>query len=147
MDIRRRKPSYQRYSNIWYWRMGTYSKRFLTRLGMFQILLVLSNQQLTEDIRLKACRLLGIQHIEVYNGFKGGIDEIRAVMFKCIIDFQEWNKNKETGLKSDAWYNNVLIDRRFGLIYKKDSFVSSNKQSFLYYIRKSILQYMMRYFT
>ena len=147
MDIRRRKPSYQRYSNIWYWRMGAYSKRFLTRLGMFQILLVSSNQQLTEDIRLKACRLLGIQRIEVYNGFKGGIDEIRAVMFKCIIDFQEWNKNKETGLKSDAWYNNVLIDRRFGLIYKKDSFVSSNKQSFLYYIRKSILQYMMRYFT
>ena len=40
---------------------------------------------------------------------------------------------------SDLWYNNVLIDRRFGLIYKKDSFVSSNKQSFLYYIRKSIL--------
>ena len=147
MDIRRRQPSYQRYSNIWYWRMGPYSKRFLTRLGMFQILLVLSNQQLTEDIRLKACRLLGIQHIEVYNGFKGGIDEIRAVMFKCIIDFQEWNKNKETGLKSDAWYNNVLIDRRFGLIYKKDSFVSSNKQYFLYYIGKSILQYMMRYFT
>ena len=34
---------------------------------------------MTEDIRLKACRLLGIQRIEEYNGFKGGYEEINAV--------------------------------------------------------------------
>ncbi|KNB46241.1 hypothetical protein JH06_0548 [Blastocystis sp. subtype 4] len=35
----------------------------------------------TEDIRLKACRLFGIQHIETYQGFKGGKEEIQRVEF------------------------------------------------------------------
>ena len=38
--------------------------------------------QVTEDIRLKACRLFGIQHIETYQGFKGGKDAIQRVLFE-----------------------------------------------------------------
>ena len=34
---------------------------------------------MTEDIRLKACRLFGIQNIELYNGFKGDKDDIQRV--------------------------------------------------------------------
>ena len=35
---------------------------------------------MAEDIRLKACRLLGIQRIEEFNGFKGGYEAIRVVV-------------------------------------------------------------------
>ncbi|CBK24541.2 uncharacterized protein [Blastocystis hominis] len=65
---------------------------------------------ITEDIRLKACRLFGIQRIELYNGFKGSLDEINV----------EYEKNKKIGMKEGLWVGNVLIDKRFGLLCKQN---------------------------
>lgn len=79
MDSRRGTLVNQRYSNVWCWRMGAYSKGFFVRLGKNLFDVFEAYSQLTEDIRLKACRLFGIQHIELYNGFKGGIEEITKV--------------------------------------------------------------------
>ena len=76
--------------------------------------------QITEDIRLKACRLFGIQRIEVYNGFKGGLDEINAVSDFNSLRVQEYEKNKKTGMKEGLWVGNVLLDKRFGLLCKQN---------------------------
>ncbi|KAK8810539.1 hypothetical protein WA158_007114 [Blastocystis sp. Blastoise] len=53
-----------------------------------------------EEIRLKTCRLMGIQNIDKYNGWKGNVDDI----------MKEFEKNKQIGIEKQLWKHNILVN-------------------------------------
>ena len=56
------------------------------------------------EIRIKACRLLGIQNIEKYEDWKGDEKQIR----------EEHEKNQQLGEKKGLWKYGLLIDGEYG---------------------------------
>ncbi|KAI9291015.1 hypothetical protein K502DRAFT_326485, partial [Neoconidiobolus thromboides FSU 785] len=51
------------------------------------------------ELRLKACRLIGRQNLQLYKNFKGNEAEI----------LKEWKFNHELGIKYNCWKNSVLV--------------------------------------
>ncbi len=61
------------------------------------------------ELRVKAARLLGRQSLVLYKGWKGGESEIQA----------EYEKNKEIGMRLNAWKGSVLVADDNGLVEKE----------------------------
>ena len=56
------------------------------------------------ELRVKACRLLGVQNIETYDNWKGDEKQIR----------EEYEKNKALGEKKGLWKYGLLLDESYG---------------------------------
>ncbi|KAG4093017.1 hypothetical protein H8356DRAFT_1700605 [Neocallimastix lanati (nom. inval.)] len=52
------------------------------------------------DLRIKTIHLIGRQNLKLYKDWKGNEEDIK----------REYNRNKEIGLKCNAWKNNCLVD-------------------------------------